>query len=198
MSQGLRVRVRVSAQEQEVLEDVIKRRGSPQGLVTRAKVILMSSQRQVYGTIADGLGIGTRVITRWTHRWEADQEAGVPVLARLVDLPRSGRPSEITPEQLCKLVALACESPEDHGLPITHWTREELAIAAIRQGIVETISGRHMGRLLSALDLKPHRMQYWLNAKVDPKRNDKIDAICEVYHLAEEAKKTEYRDGVRR
>ena len=123
MSQGLRVRVRVSAQEREVLEDVIKRRGSPQGLVTRAKVVLMSSQRQVYGAIADGLGIGTRVITRWTHRWEADQEAGVPVLARLVDLPRSGRPSEITPEQLCKLVALACESPEDHGLPITHWSK---------------------------------------------------------------------------
>ena len=192
MSQGLRARVRVSAQEREVLEEVIKRRGSPQGLVTRANVILMSSQRQVYGTIADRLSIGTRVITRWTHRWETDQEAGVPVLARLVDLPRSGRPSEITPEQLCKLVALACESPEDHGLPITHWTREELAIAAIQQGIVETISGRHLGRLLSALDLKPHRMKYWLNAKVDPKRNEKIDAICEVYHSAEEAKKTEY------
>lgn len=52
-----------------------------------------------------------------------------------------------------------------------------------------TISGRHRGRLLSALDLKPHRTQYWLNAKVDPKRNEKIDAICEVYHSAEEAKK---------
>jgi len=198
MSQGLRARVRVSAQEREALEEVIKRRGSPQGLVTRAKVILMSSQRQAYGVTAKALGIGTRIITRWTHRWESAQEAGVPVLARLVDLPRSGRPSEITPEQLCKLVALACESPQDHGLPITHWTREELATEAIRQGIVGTISGRHMGRLLNSLDLKPHRTQYWLNAKVDPKRNEKIDAICEVYHSAEEEKKTEYRDGVRR
>lgn len=80
----------------------------------------MSSQRQGYGAIAEVLGIGTRAITRWTHRWESTQKACVPVLARLVDLPRSGSPSEITPEQLCKLVALACESPEDHGLHVTH------------------------------------------------------------------------------
>jgi putative transposase len=192
MSQGLRARVRVSGQEQEVLEDVIKRRSSPHGLVTRANIILMSSQRQAYGAIAEALGIGTRAITRWTHRWESTQEAGVPVLARLVDQPRSGRPSEITPEQLCKLVALACESPGDHGLPITHWTREELATEAIKRGIVGTISGRHVGRLLGALDMKPHRAQYWLNAKMDPKRNEKIDAICEVYHSAEEAKKNEH------
>ena len=67
---------------------------------------------------------------------------------RLRDLPRPGAPDKISAEQCCRLFAMACESPAEYGLPITHWTHRELAEQLIGQGIVETISASQVGRLL--------------------------------------------------
>ena len=82
----------------------------------------------------------------WIKRWL--QMSHRPVAERLQDLPRPGAPDKFTPEQLCRIIALACEDPQQHGRPITHWTHEELAAEAIKQGIVESISANHLGRLL--------------------------------------------------
>jgi transposase len=184
MAKGLRTLVRVSDDEQVELDQLLRRPSTPQGIALRTNIIVLAGQKMPRKEIASRLNIGPHRVTRWTQRWEEGQMAGEPVLARLVDRLRSGRPSDITPEQLCQLVALACESPEDHGLPITTWTRHELTAMAIRQGIFTTLSTRHMSRLLKDLDLKPHRSKYWLNAKEDPQRGEKIDAICQVYQAA--------------
>jgi putative transposase len=66
----------------------------------------------------------------------------------LADAPRSGAPATFTPEQVVRIVALACEDPRDCGRPITHWTTAELAEEAIERGIVENISPRSVGRFL--------------------------------------------------
>ncbi len=58
---------------------------------------------------------------------------------------------------------MACEKPEGYGRPISHWTARELADEMVQQGIVETISPRHVGQLLEEADLKPHQSQYWLS-----------------------------------
>jgi putative transposase len=91
----------------------------------------------------------------------------------LADAPRSGRPDTFTAEQLCNLIAIACEKPEHYGRPITHWTARELKDEAIRQAIVPSISVRQVNRLLRATDLQPHRSRYWLNAKPDPQKDQK-------------------------
>jgi transposase len=105
----------------------------------------------------------------------------------LADAPRSGRPDTFTAEQYCRIIALACEEPKEHGRPITHWTARELKEEVIQQGIVERISGRHLQRLLHATDLQPHRSRYWLNAKPDPQKEHKIRAVCQLYRQAQEA-----------
>jgi hypothetical protein len=105
----------------------------------------------------------------------------------LADAPRSGRPDTFTGEQICALIALACEKPQEHGRPITHWTARELRDQTIQQAIVPSISVRHVNRLLAAIDLQPHRSRYWLNAKPDPQKDDKIRALCQVYLQAPEA-----------
>ena len=66
-------------------------------------------------------------------------------------------------EQITQLYALACEPPEKYNRPLSHWSARELALEMIQQGIVETISERHVGRLLKEADLKPHQNSYWLN-----------------------------------
>ena len=45
-------------------------------------------------------------------------------------------------------MALACEPPEEYGRAVTHWTPPELAAEAVKQGIVDNISARHVGRFL--------------------------------------------------
>ena len=87
----------------------------------------------------------------------------IPVVERLADAPRPGGPMTFSLEQMLQLFAIACEKPEDYGRPISHWTARELADEVVKQGIVTSISPRHVGRLMNEADLKPHATQYWLN-----------------------------------
>ena len=67
----------------------------------------------------------------------------------LADEPRPGTPPTFGPEQVVRIVALACENPrEESGRPITHWTPPELADEAVKRGIVESILPRSVGRFL--------------------------------------------------
>ena len=56
------------------------------------------------------------------------------------DEERSGRKATYTPEQICAIIAMACEQPDKDadGPPITHWSARELADEAARRGIVKT------------------------------------------------------------
>ena len=103
--------------------------------------------------ISEKLGVNIHVVSTWTKRWH--ERASDTIEERLQDLPRPGTPDTITPEQWCNIIALSCEKPGDHGLPITDWTYRELADEAIKQGIVETISPSHLGRILKKKTSSP-------------------------------------------
>jgi putative transposase len=68
-------------------------------------------------------------------------------------LPVPVPPATFTLEQITQLYALACAPPEQYGRPLSHWTPRELADEMVKQGIVERLSGRHVGRLLVASQL---------------------------------------------
>ena len=95
--------------------------------------------------------------TRWLQASEkltaADIQADDKTLRALIedvlaDAPRPGPPATFTPEQLCQLMAVACESPQDADRPVTRWTPRELADEVCQRGIVERISPRTVGRFL--------------------------------------------------
>ena len=71
-----------------------------------------------------------------------------------MDEERSGRPNTFTSEQLCQIIAVACQSPEELGRPVTHWTPQELALEVVKQSIVESISVRHIGRFLKGMSIE--------------------------------------------
>ena len=89
-------------------------------------------------------------------------ESCVPVIERLKDSERSGTPAKLNMEQVVELFALACSKPEDYGRPISDWTARELAEEIEKQGIIDSISPRHVGRLLEEAQIKPHQSRYWL------------------------------------
>ena len=132
--------------EREELQKITRKQTEKSSTVSRAKIILMADEGMKHQDIARKLDVNNNVITDWTARWH--KLADKPIHERLQDLPRSGKPDKFTPEQLCKIIALSCEKPEDHGRPITHWTPRELAEEAVKQGIVKSISASHMATLL--------------------------------------------------
>ena len=138
--------------------------------------------------------MSVQIVGKWCHRWN-DLIANNSISNCLKDSKRSGTPSKISAESLCKLVALACDSPENYNRPISHWTQPELQEESIKQGIFKSISVRHIGRLLKKLELRPHKNKYWLHKKIDEFREQKIANVCALYKDAQAFKKNRDNNG---
>lgn len=145
------------------LQQVVKRHSTPQQIALRASIILLADEGLNHRDIGRELNISRDMARLWRNRWLELGQKDIPVLERLVDAPRPGSPATFSLEQILQLFAIACEKPETYGRPISHWTPRELADEMMKQGIVESISPRHVGRLMDEADLKPHQSQYWLN-----------------------------------
>ena len=78
-------------------------------------------------------GYGSHLAGRWISL-QAVPLTELSISERFEDIPRPGRPSEITAEQTCQIVAMACEQPKER--PISHWTGREIADEVMRRGIV--------------------------------------------------------------
>lgn len=150
--------------ERTQLQQLVNRHSTPQQIALRASIILRADEGLTHRDIARELNISRDMARLWRNRWLALSEKEIPVMERLVDAPRSGGPLTFTLEQILQLFAIACEQPQTYGRPISHWTTRELADEVMKQGIVERISPRHIGRLMNEADLKPHQSQYWLNS----------------------------------
>ena len=122
----------------------------------------MASDHQNHREIARSLDINRQMARLWRNRWLETDGKDLSILQRLQDQERVGAPVKFSMEQIIELFALACSSPEDYGRPISHWTSKTLADEIMKQGIIESISVRHVGRLLEEAEVKPHQSRYWL------------------------------------
>jgi putative transposase len=139
----------LSEEERKELEALVHRPSTPQQLAKRAKIVLAAAEGKRNAEIARDLSISVDTARTWRGRWIALQPVPLTQLSireRFEDLARPGRPSEITAEQTCQMVAMACEQPKER--PISHWTGREIAEEVMRRGIVAKISARHAARLL--------------------------------------------------
>ena len=155
--------ITLSASEQADLEALVRRPSTAQQIALRAQIILRASRGESHGQISRELGISKDTSRLWRHRWLTVSPRGMAVVERLRDAPRPGTPATFGLEQITQLYALACAPPEQYGRPISHWSPRELADEMAKQGIVEQISERHVGRLLAEAELKPHQSRYWLH-----------------------------------
>jgi len=155
--------LRLNETEREQLQQLINRHSTPQQIALRASIIVLAEEGQNHREIARKLNISRDMARLWRKRWLELSQKDMPVAERLADAQRPGGPMTISLEQILQLFAIACSKPEHYGRPISHWTARELASEVVKQGIVPSISPRHVGRLMAEADLKPHQSQYWLN-----------------------------------
>ena len=193
--------VKLTSMLEKILKKIARCYTNPYWLVLRAKCVLYAAAGGGDTEIAQRLDTTADTVGKWRGRWlEAEprvlaaESAGLDekaltaiVEAALSDAPRPGAPGTFTPEQLVKVVAIACEDPRESGRETTSWTHRELADEAVKREIVATISPRHVGRILDEADLKPHLSLYWLNNErdEDPQAFDAaVQRICALYIAA--------------
>lgn len=157
------VPIELSDRQRKLLERWSRSKKTSQRLVERSRIVLLSAAGWLNEAQAQHLGIDRQRVRRWRHRWaqematlNAAEAAGASaadfealVLKVLSDGVRSGAPAKFTAEQVAAVIALACESPGDSGVPVSHWTPSELAREAVQRGLVESISPRQVDRFLA-------------------------------------------------
>ena len=135
--------------EHNELERLVRRHSTGQQMALRGRIILEANADKNNSQIARELGVSVETARAWRKRWLALQAialADLSVQDRLSDVPRPGRKSQITAEQTCQLIAMACEEHKER--PISQWTGRDIADEAMARGIIQQISPRHAARLL--------------------------------------------------
>ena len=144
-------RVRVTPEERGELERLVRAHGTAQQVALRAQIILAAGTGLSTVEVSARVGLSRKAVRLWRDRWASTETVPVQELSiaeRLTDAPRPGAPARIGAEQVCAIMALACEAPAQSGRPISQWTAREVAAEITGRGIVETISPRHAARLL--------------------------------------------------
>jgi putative transposase len=137
------------------LEKLVARHTTGQQKAQRARIILKAAEGKNNAEIAREINQSIDMVRLWRRRWRELEPIGWDDLSaeeRLEDLPRPGAPARLSADQVCQIVQLACEAPEQAGRPISQWTGREIADEWVARGIVEAISARHAARLLKKGD----------------------------------------------
>lgn len=154
--------LQITERQEAILQQIIRRSKSAQSQVIRAKIVLAG---RTYGRrnteIGRALQISSHTVSTWRGRWlEAieqlseietvgnDQLLEQAIVETLSDEPRCGVPPTFSAEQVCQIIAVACEAPKLSGRPIEEWTPRELADEAIKREIVSSISASQVARFL--------------------------------------------------
>jgi transposase len=143
----------LSTEQRRALERLVSAQKTGQAVVRRARVVLLAALGYSNLDIAARIPMDEEAVGLWRRRWAALAEIPLEELSvaqRLADAPRPGAVPRLSPEQVCQILALACEQPSASDRPISHWSHRELADEIVRRGITDRISPRHASRLLKS------------------------------------------------
>ena len=182
-------RIELSDTEHDELTALARAGRTEQRLLVRAWIVLLAAQDHSNAVIADELGICADTVRKWRHRWHA-----APGLASLGDAHRSGRPAVFTAVQVAGVKALACQPPDECGLPLSRWSCPELAAHAVATGICASVSASTVGRWLREDALKPWQYQSWIF--IDPDFAAKAQRVLDLYARVWDGKPLTEKDFV--
>lgn len=158
----------LSNSEKKQMQAIVSARTSEQRMVERCKIVLLTEEGKTLDEIEEILCISRVTANHWRRRFLLSRLEG------LKDAPRPGRPRTFSAEDRLKVIARACQRPEN----ITHWSTRDLASALREENL--NISKSTVNRILSGADLKPHRVEMWLTSK-DPEFEKKTAEIVGLY-----------------
>ena len=151
-------------EEREQLQSLAGSRSLPFGLVTRARIIMMTADGVSNKEIARNIGYSPYSVSRWRRRYHQQGITG------LHDELRPGRPRSIPDERIAELIRMTLKTKPADG---THWSTRSIA--------KETeISRPTVQRIWSAFGLQPHRQRHFKISN-DPFFVEKVRDIVGLY-----------------
>src|SRR5271166_2039334 len=154
----------LTAEQREQLEGLASSRSLPAGLVTRARIILLSASGKTNLQIAHQLRLTNATVGKWRRRFLKHDVEG------LHDELRPGRPRPISDERVAQLVRKTLETKPKDG---THWS--------VRQIAGQTrLSKSTVHRIWRAFGLEPHRQRHF-KLSTDPFFVEKVRDIVGLY-----------------
>ncbi len=160
-----RVATSVSENDRAELERLVRGRNTPQKVVLRAKVVLLTTEGVPTMEIVSRLGTSCPTIMRWRKRYAAEGVAGL-----CKDAPRPGRKPRISDERVREVVARTL-----HSTPVqaTHWSTRSMAKAV-------GLSAATIQRIWKAHGLQPHRAETFKLSR-DPRFVEKLQDVVGLY-----------------
>jgi transposase len=164
MPSNVAVAIELNDQERLQLEAWARRRTTAQALALRSRIVLAAADGLTNTEIAERLGTGRPMVTKWRRRFAEHRFDG------LVDEPRPGRPRTISDEQVDRVITKTLEAtPKD----ATHWSTRSMAKEV---GLTQTA----VSRIWRAFGLQPHRQDTFKLSR-DPLFVDKVHDVVGLY-----------------
>jgi len=159
-----RAALNVTDQERAELNRLVRRPGTPHGLATRCKVILLDERGLTYSAIGATLDMREQTVLKWRHRFLKQRLAG------LKDKARPGAKRKISNEQIAQVVR---KTLQDKPQDATHWSLRSMAAAS-------GVSRSSVNKIWRAFNLQPHRTETFKLSR-DPNFIEKVRDIVGLY-----------------
>jgi transposase len=155
----------LSAGDRATLERWVSDRNTPQKMVWRARIVVLSADRLGVMAITRAIGMSKVTVSRWQERYLAKGIAG---LRR--DGTRPGRKPPLSAETIQQVVHKTLHEKPVAG---THWSIRKMAAAS-------GLSYTSVQRIWKAHELKPHRMKTFKLSN-DKRFVEKVQDIVGLY-----------------
>lgn len=140
---GKRIVIKLTPDEQQVLETYVSQGHKPARAITRARILLLSNEGMKVKEIAKVLGVSPPTVSHVRKKYQKQEYEHL--LDLLQDEPRSGRPLTLDSQVEAKVSMLACSTPPDG---CARWTLHLLADQLVKLDVVESISHESVRSLL--------------------------------------------------
>jgi transposase len=190
-----RPKLKLTDEEIENLTSLSASRTKPLREIERAKILLLTHQGISDSQIAEKLNTNRPKVIRCITKALA-----YGIDEAINDLPRIGKPQEITGEARAWIISIACMKPKDFGYPHELWTHKLLAEHIKKNSIAmgfpqaSKIASGTISKILGASNLKPHKISSYIH-QADPDFDSKSIIILHTYKKVELLKKLKSEGG---
>ncbi len=180
-----RPKLKLTDEEIKYLNSLSISRTKPLRKIERAKFLLLTYQGKNDSQIANEMGTNRQKVIRCVKKALA-----YGIYEAIDDLPRSGKPQEITADARAWIISIACMKPKDLGYPHEFWTQRLLAEYiqknCVNEGYPEMvkISSGTISKVLSASNIKPHKISLYIH-HAGPNFESKSVIILHTYKKVE-------------